>query len=237
MQSSFAVPAVTSHARQLEKKSHAWFGSGAFGFNMNTGNTRTKNANAELILNYQHAPWLHQLDVDGQLNYNKGKRSAMRYNAKLENNYFFKSKQFVFGDIAYGRDKFNPIAATFLIAGGFGQRLLKTKQMQLDLRFGPGYKILSPANNDEDIRQIVIYNTTEYQWQINPEVTFVEKFDVNSGRANTNLLSNTALNVTLIHDLGLQIAYRVNYNSLIPSGSKNTRKIDTTTNVSVVYHF
>lgn len=214
-----------------------WQGVANAGVVANTGNTRNTNLNGKLNLTYKRDNWSHTLDTEAQLDQSRGVRTAERYFTSFESNYSFAKKSFSFIRGSYLRDRFSPYAYTVLTTVGYGCNIFKTDTMALGVQAGPGFRRLEEAGSGDIDNHWIVYLSSNYVWQITKASSFTERLTSELGHPNNTLTSKTAINTKIIGNLGMQVAFNANYNSLIPDGSVNTVKLDTTTTASLVYSF
>lgn len=214
-----------------------WSGSANLGFVANTGNTRSKNLSSKLALEYDRERWTNSLDLTAQIGSSNRAQSVAKYGASYETNYSFTQRNFLFGRVSGNTDKFGPFHYTLSTSVGYGRRIFETHRSSIDVQAGPGFKQLRESSTGIVRRQPILYLAGTYNWDISADTNFRQKVNVSYGRTNTEALSSTALTTKVIGGLGLQVSFDMDYNTYIPPDSSNDIRLDTTTNVALVYSF
>ena len=219
----------------------AWDGSNvSLGINTTTGNSNTSNYNTQVVLTYTKNKWLtnftgsyqrgHASEVlnkdvyslNGQAQYQLGNQKVMR------NYLYFKT--------SLDADKFSPVRYQCLNTVGYGRDWVKSELLTFSTQFGPGYR-----KNKDDVGVIhkspIAYFSTTLIWKVTQSGTLTQTFQDSYGRQYNNWSSDTALTNKLIGNLALQVEYTMKYFSKIPAISTNTKKMDTSLNVNLLYSF
>lgn len=214
-----------------------WSGDLSLGLVSNTGNTKTTNINGSFNVDFNKDKWINSLDAEGQYEKDDKKVKAENYELDGELNYFFKPKYYVFGRASYRQDRFNAFDYTTSETTGLGARLIETKHFIMDAQAGPGLMQSREAETQKTINQVVGYAAINMQWRITNKTSITQLLSIEAGSPNTYTKSVTALNTALVGNFGLSVSFTAERNSYIPKGSEDTEKLDTRTNVALVYSF
>ena len=220
-------------ATHLEKSSH----SIQFGGAVNTGNSETTNLNTKLSSELQHGLWGYETSLEGQLNTARGVESARSIRANGEVNYDFNEKTYAFGKGSINYDKFATYDFVVREAIGLGWIIKQTPIQELSIEGGPGtsHRRISGTN---EFQNVPIANlSSKYINHLSKTAEFKQTFNADVSHQNTHLESVSAIQTKIIEQLALEISFSVNHDSVIPPLSKNTRKTDTASKVTVVYMF
>lgn len=188
------------------------------------------------------------VEADKQLwGYNfllEGKRATAQ---KIETARFIKSDiegQYLFSESVYSYAKVNFIYNAFdtydRVAResiGLGWIVFRNDTHKWTLEAGPGSTHQRIAGSNVWQHQLIGHGESTYLLHLSKHADFSQIFQVDSGRLNTLLQSQTALRSKIMSALALQLSYDVNHYTVIPAGSTNTKKTDTSTNVTVIYNF
>ncbi len=217
-----------------------WAGSNAqLGLIINTGNTDNTNLSGGVKLLYTKAPWTNLTQLDMQFSRSQGSTTKQRFFGMDQANYSFSRsrKSFIFGNANYTQDKFSPYDYQGIIAVGYGRDLIKSDRFTLNVQAGPGIRfddVHGPGGYEQNV---ILSTASSINWNITKNCTLTEQLGYDMGKPYNYLKSVTAVTNKLTGNLAMQISYTMEYYSVIPFGSANTKKLDTTTNIALVYNF
>lgn len=224
------LPAV---AVQAQEESTPWTGSAALGLLATSGNSETTNANLSLGLNYDLDRWHHAFGAAAAGADTSGTTTAERYKANYKAKYDFTEFDYVFGLLAYEKDKFSGYDQQTTEAIGYGRRIINQDNQVLNLEAGAGFKQNDLRDNTSEDSAIVRIGG-DYLWKFSDTARFTQVLAIERGSDNTYLESISAVKATLLDDLGLVFSYTIKNNSDVPVGSE---KRDTFTAISLEYGF
>lgn len=241
---------ITEHKRKAKKESGQvasstkptshWAGSNAqFGFVMNTGNTDSTNISAGLVVNYVNNAWTNNAQLNMQFNQSSGTTTKERYYATDQVQYSFskKRKNYVYSNVNFTDDKFSPYDYQVIGSAGYGRDMIKTPTFTWSLQTGPGMRYDNVRYQSKDEHNFVVYTASNANWKVTKGMSLSEQAQYTIGKPYNYLQSVTALTNKIMGNLAMQVSYTLQYYSQIPLGSTNTKKLDTITNVALVYNF
>jgi len=217
-----------------------WTGSNAqFGLVMDTGNSSDTNFSSALNLKFHAAPWLNIFQVSAQYSSAEGGVTKEKYFAMDQLNYSFSKtrKSFVFMNSNFTEDKFSPYNYQVIGSAGYGRDIVKTKNFLLNVQAGPGVRNNKVRVTEETDTNLILTTASYLNWKIAKSVVLSEQLTYDVGPPYNYLKSVTALTNKIIGNLAIQVSYTVEYYSDIPLDSTNTKNLDTTTNITLVYNF
>ncbi|NNF60085.1 MAG: DUF481 domain-containing protein [Gammaproteobacteria bacterium] len=222
---------LSAVATQAQDK--PWSGSAALGLLATAGNSETTNANLGLGLNYDLDRWHHTFGAAAAGADSAGSTTAERYKANYKAKYDFTEFDYIFGLLAYEKDKFSGYDQQTTEAIGYGRRIINQDNQVLNLEAGAGFKQNDLRDNTSEDSAIVRIGG-DYLWNFSETARFTQVLAIERGSENTYLESISAVKATLLDDLGLVFSYTIKNNSEVPAGSE---KRDTFTAISLEYGF
>ena len=218
-----------------------WTSSVELGFIRTTGNTATQNIAAKADLIYEVDKWRHTGHAEAYSseaeNQETGENevSAERYQLLGKSDYKFTERDYAYGLINLQKDRFSGFEYDHIVSVGYGRKVIKQDNMELDLEIGPGerfFKIDVPdAEADEEA---VLRLAANYWWQITDTSKFTQLLSTDIGEEITSSESITGIQANINKTLALKFTYTVRHKTKVPSDKEKT---DTETGVTLVYNF
>lgn len=223
--------------QQTPEKS-PWAGSNVqFGFTMNTGNTESKNLNGGLLLDYTRGKWQSTTNLNGQFNTGSSGTNKEVFSATEQGEYSFTPRNFVYLKIDSTFDRFNPYDYVVTESLGLGRKIINTKKVVVTVQAGPGGRHTRETATKIVRNDVILDTNANLVWYITDKSTFKEALNADFGPPYNYYQADSTLTTQLIGDLGVQIAFTIQYYSRIPPLSTRTFKTDTTTTIGLVYSF
>ncbi len=222
------------------KPTSHWAGSNAqLGLVLNTGNTESTNFSSGINLLYKRGSWANTAQLQLQLNRSQGLLTKERYYAADQAQYSFSKqrKNYVYGNVNFTDDQFSPYEFQVISSVGYGRDLIKTARFTLNVQAGPGLRFDDIRSQAKNQKNFIVYTASNITWQVTKSMKFTEQLQYTLGNPYNYLQSVSAITNKLIGNLALQVSYTLQYYSEIPLDSTNTKKLDTTTNLALVYNF
>lgn len=226
-----------------EKHPSPWDGSNALvGYIRNTGNTNSSSINLSTNALYKKSWW--QNTFLGEFQYgkqdHKSNRQYFHFNDQIQFNLNPKkpNDNFIFVNSDTVLTRFGPYSYQMVDAAGYGRQLVNTKRFQLSAQAGPGYRRNKQNDQSHKISGTAVLTTqgnatlTLGKWGT---LTQSARFDW--AKPYNYLQTVTALTNKIWDHVAIQISYTVTYYSQIPANSTNTKKLDTVSNISLVYNY
>lgn len=225
-------------AEEKTEEASPWKISAELGLIKTTGNTVTQTSAGKLDVTYEVEKWRHNGYAEGygtSTENDEGKNivSAERYELRGKSDYKFTELDYAFGLIKLEKDRFSGFEYERTIAAGYGRKVIKQENMELDLEIGPGiryFKVDDTESDDEAILRLA----GKYWWQITANSKFTQDLSVDIGEDITSTESITGIQANINSTLALKFTYTVRNKSEVPAGVEET---DTETAMTLVYTF
>jgi putative salt-induced outer membrane protein len=214
-----------------------WSGTAQIGYTGTGGNSNDNNVNGKLGFVYKQKQWTNSYNLSALYSNSNSVISAQRYASTFESVYNFEETLFSFlrNDSFY--DEFNPYDISITTAAGLGARLYNDGKVSVDLQGGPGYRSARVAGTDIYEKNMIGYLASEANWNISKTASFQQNLSAQIGENNTQSTSESALSVSIVGNLGLQVSYSIVHNSKIPPSGTKTVKTDYRTSVTLLFSF
>lgn len=230
---------ATAHPHR-KKEPSPWDGSNLqFGFNSQTGNSDTLNVNTQANLSYEKHRWLDTSQLQYKWGKSNGDLDKDAYNISNQLDYAFDKprKTFLFTSQTFVVDKFSAFDYQALLAVGIGHDLVRRERFTWSVQLGPGYR-LNREDETKDLNQAWVATTaTNVIWKITKRTKFTESLAANFSKPYNYYQTTTALTSTLFGHFAMQASFQASYYTALPKLSKNNKKYDTQTNISLIYNF
>lgn len=217
-----------------------WDGSNAsFGLIVDTGNSDDVDGNGGLDLHYSGNKWSNNFQATAELSRSEGDVTKEKYFLQNQSNHSFgvMDANYYFLNTNFTEDKFSAYRYRFVLASGYGRKVINTDQWMLSVQAGPGIRHNREADTRDTNTHTVLTTGSNLIWHITETATFSEALTYDIGSPYDYLKSVAAISNKIIHNLAVRIACSLEYYSQIPEYSSNTKKTDTTTTVALVYRF
>ena len=236
MLTSLFVVAANVVAEEEEKS--PWKSEVELGFISTTGNTETQTLAAKADVTYEVDKWRHNAHAEGfgtETEDDTGNNvvSAERYELSGKSDYKFNEYDYIFGLVKLQKDRFSGFEYEHIVSAGYGRKIIKQADMELDLEIGPGVRLFKVDNGtSEDERLLRLAG--KYWWAISATSKFTQEVVVDIGEDITSTKSVTGLQANINSTLALKLTYTLRNKSEVPV---DTEKTDTEVAVTLVYSF
>ncbi len=221
-----------------------WKSSVELGFIRTTGNTETQTTAIKADATYEVDKWRHNAYAEGYGQQSKNDTgetvvSAERYEISGKSDYKFKEYDYVFGLVKLQKDRFSGFVYDHIVSAGYGRKVIKQKDMELDVEIGPGVRFFKvdpePAVTDAGSEsEAVLRLAGKYWWDITGNSKFTQELSTDIGETITSSQSITGLQANINSTLALKFTYTVRHKTKVPDGNE---KLDTETAMTLVYSF
>lgn len=205
----------------------------ALGYLATSGNSESDSLNTNFGLWWNYDPWSHSLLGRAIQSNASGISTAKAYGLAWKSNYAVNETDYIFGLVAWDKDKFSAYDQQIREAIGYGRRFVNSERHILNGEAGVGARqadLRTGVSQDEAI----IHLGGDYRWVISDTSEFSQTLSIDSGSDNTYLEATSALSATVRENLALVISYTIKNNSDVLPG---TEKTDTFTAISLEYTF
>jgi putative salt-induced outer membrane protein len=203
------------------------------GFLATSGNSESKSLNGNFDLNWNEKPWRHSLSGQIINSSTSGVTTADAFGIVGESKYDMTEVSYIFGLLAFDKDKFSSVDQQTRAAVGYGRRLINTEKHILNAEVGAGSRwadLRDGTSEDEFISRL----SADYRWNISETSNFTQTLSVESGSSNTYSEAVSALKAKVRDSLAVVFSYTIKRNSDVSPGLEN---VDTFTAVSLEYSF
>ena len=231
--SAVFASAAVAHEEEAEEDKGPFEGSIKLGYLATTGNTETSSLNTGFEGIYTKGRWRHTARASA-INASEDKvTTAEAYEASWRSDWDLTEKDFLFGRLAWRKDRFGGFDTQFSQTAGYGRKVLDTDRHILDLGIGAG------ARQSEDqlgvkTDEFIITGGLDYTWQFSETANFKQSLAIEAGEENTFTEAISSVSATLIGRLSLVASWTYRNNSDVPPGTENT---DTRTAIALEYTF
>jgi len=215
-----------------------WTSSAEFGFIRTTGNTETQTTALKADVVYEVDKWRHTGHAEGygtESEDDTGNNvvSAERYQLSGKSDYKFNEHDYAFGLIELNKDRFSGFEYENKLSAGYGRKVIKQDDMELDLEIGPGIRLFKVDDGKSD-DEAILRLAGKYWWDITANSKFTQDLSVEIGEDLTSTESVTGLQANINSTLALKLTYTIRNKSEVPVGVEDT---DTEIATTLVYTF
>ncbi len=217
----------------------SWNGEGELGLTHTSGNTTNENSIAKLKVGYSRHLWEHKANLEVLRASDDDKLTAERYELRLQSNYKWSEKGYVFCRFRYEDDSFGGYDYQTSLSTGYGHEVFKMDMTSLKLEAGIGIRRYDArryeleTDEESGYEPIGIFGLN-YTRKIGSHTEFTQDFFVEAGSENIYSESNSGLKVSITEKVALKFSVLIKSNSDVPS---NKEKTDTVSAVTLVYSF
>jgi putative salt-induced outer membrane protein len=239
MLAGLSVVANNTLAADAEKEKSPWTSSVELGFIKTTGNTETQTTTLKADAVYEVDKWRHTGHAEGYGQESKDETtgenvvSAERYEVSGKSDYKFTERDYAFGLVKWKKDRFSGFEYEDTVSLGYGRKVLKQEDMELDLEIGPGIRFYK-VDDGESENEALLVLAGKYWWAITDNSKFIQELNFDIGEEYTDSKSITGVQANINKTLALKITYTLRNKSEVPAG---TEKTDTEAAMTLVYNF
>jgi len=226
-------------AADAEKEKSPWKSSAELGFINTTGNTETQTTAAKADAVYEIEKWRHTGHAEGYGQKSKDEAtgesvvSAERYELSGKSDYKFTEHDYAFGQVKLKKDRFSGFEYEDTVSLGYGRKVIKQEDMELDLEIGPGIRFYK-VDDGESNNEALLVLAGKYWWAITDNSKFIQELYFDIGEEYTDSKSITGVQANINKTLALKFTYTIRNKSEVPA---DTEKTDTETALTLVYNF
>ena len=225
-------------AEEKAKEKSPWTSSVELGVINTTGNTETKNTAGKADVTYEVDKWRHNGHAEAYGSSSEDAAgnsivSAERYELSGKSDYKFNEHDYAFASVKLQKDLFSGFEYEHVVSLGYGRKVIKQADMELDLEIGPGVRFFKVDNGVSD-EEALIRLAGKYWWAITDNSKFTQDLIFEIGEDLTTSKSITGLQANINSSLAMKLTFTVKNKSEVPVGTEET---DTETAVTLVYSF
>ncbi len=235
--SSMAVAAEEA-APVIEEEKSPWVTEVELGLIRTTGNTETQTAAFKADATYEVEKWRHNGHLEAystESEDSKGQSvvSAERYELSGKSDYKITELDYMFGLVKLEKDRFSGFEYDHTVSAGYGRKVIKQDDMELDLEIGPGVRFFKEDNLASD-NEAMLRLSASYWWAITDNSKFTQDLSTDIGESFTSTKSVTGIQASISDELAMKFTYTIRNKSKVPVG---TEKTDTELAMTLVYTF
>lgn len=216
-----------------QETENPWEGNISLGYLASTGNTETENFNGEVKAAYNLIGWVHNVFLSTVGSRDAGVTTGERYQAQYKLDKLFSTRGYVFGRLAFDKDRFSGIDHKASATFGVGRRLIDKQKHRLRGEVGAGTRreeLLDRTTNHEGILLINL----GYRYLMSENAEFSQTVLFEQGAENDYTESVTKVRANVVGALSVAVSYTVKHNTSPPDINEKT---DTYTAISLEYKF
>ena len=235
-----AAEEAAAAAEVAEAEPSPWKIEAELGYVNTTGNTETTSTTGKFDATYEVEKWRHNVHAEafGQESQDADTKetvvSAERYQLSGKTDYKFTELDYAFALADLKKDRFSGFEYEHVFAVGYGRKLIKQEDMELDVEAGPGMRVYKVDDAPEREEEGVLRLLADYWWQFTDSSKFTQTLKTDIGEEFTASESITGLQVAINSTLALKLTHTIRNKSKVPA---DTKKTDTETAVTLVYSF
>ncbi len=232
-----AIGFSSAVAAAAEEKS-PWSSSVELGYIRTTGNTENQTLAAKGDVVYEVDKWRHAGHAEGygqQADDGTGQIvvSAERYELSGQSDFKFSERDYFFALIKLMKDRFSGFEYEDNVSLGYGRKVIKQDNMELDLEIGPGARFFK-VDNGKSEDEATLRLAAKYWWTITETSKFTQDLLADIGESFTASQSVTGIQANINETLALKFTYTIRNKDKVPL---ETKKTDTETAMTLVYTF
>ncbi len=236
--SSMLVNTVFAADGAATEEKSPWTRSVELGFIRTTGNTETQTTAVKADVVYEVEKWRHTGHAEGfgtQTDDASGQSvvSAERYELSGKSDYKMTELDYLFALVKLEKDRFSGFEYDHNISAGYGRKVIKQEDMELDLEIGPGVRFFKEDNLASD-NEALLRLSANYWWDITDNSKFTQDLSADIGESFTSTKSVTGIQANISDELAMKFTYTIRNKSKVPAG---TEKTDTELAMTLVYAF
>ena len=216
--------AAYSQAGSAAAEESPWAGSVSLGFLSTSGNTNTTSYNTSFGVSYATNKWTHALNAAANGADESDTVTAEAYQADWKSSYDISENNYLFGLVAWRKDRFSGVTEQLSESIGYGRRIIDTPAHLLNAEIGAGYRNADLSDNTSESGAIGRFGL-DYKWIFSETSNFEQIIAVEAGSDNTYVESISAVRARLLGDFAIVFSYTVRHNTDVPVGSEKTDKL------------
>ncbi|KPP98720.1 YdiY family protein [Marinobacter sp. HL-58] len=218
-----------------------WEGEAELGVLITSGNSEETDINSRLALVHEVAEWRNSGEFRSAFSESEDETTTEKYRGNLQSDYKFEGSQYLFVRGSYEDERFSGYDFQSSLTSGYGNRVWQRGERSfLDLSAGAGYRFNKLEEPDEDgnrdEEEAITRLAGQFDYALSENALFRQKLSTEIGldENNTETESETSVQATVVGNLSMKAAYRVQHVSDEPAGSDDT---DTEISLSLLYGF
>ena len=213
--------------------SHAWQKELAIGFLQTNGNSASKSNNLKLSLIKNEDYFLYNLNISAFNQSKQRSNTAEEYKILAQVDKKINRKKSIYFLFLTEDDRFSGFDYQSSINFGYGKTLIKNDKSNLQIRFGPGYRISSIPQELKE-KELTLRFSEKYELAISENADLKQNFSISSGEDNSIMNFDLSTSASITDALSLALIFEYKYIENVPIGKK---KFDSKTSMQFGYKF
>lgn len=230
---TLVITSLFASTAVLANEASSWEGEAELGIVSTSGNTETQSVNGKVLVKNEREKWHHEASLSALQVEDSVQTTAEKYIATGKSEYKIDDIRYIFGTVKYEDDKFSGYEYRAIEAVGYGHRVIKQEDLNLNLEAGVGARQSKPNNGSSDGEGIVLL-AGNLGWKISDTSKLTEELTSEIGDDATISKSITGLKTQVNGALAMKVTYTVQHTSKVPASIEKT---DRETAVTLVYSF
>ena len=216
-----------------EETTGPWAGKATLGYLATSGNTENSTLNTAFELGYTAGKWNHSVAALAINAAENDVTTAEAYELGWKSERNITDHDFLFGRLAWRKDRFGGFDTQFSQTVGYGRRLINADKHKLNAEAGVGAR-QSDLRDGTTEEETIFRGGLYYKWLFSETARLRQDLTAEAGAENTYFESVSALSAKLYGDLALVASFTIKHNTDVPP---LTEKSDTYTALSLEYAF
>lgn len=230
-QSVLALNASNEEFHAWNVEGSVWEADAELGIVLTSGNTESESFNGKFRVLNERRYWRHRLRGAALLASEEEESTAERYQTDFKTDYKLTSRDYLFGNLRYEKDRFANIDYRTSETVGYGRRVLARDGMRWDVEAGAGARQLRPRDGSTD-NEAMLRFASDFMWQFTDVGRFTQSVLVESTDDETLTEAEAALRGSLTERLGLSLSFTLRHTDSVPA---DTERTDTITALNLTY--
>lgn len=219
---------------RAEGAERGWHGALGMGWDVNTGDTDTRDYSGSFLLKKIGATWLHQIKAEAQRSEENGIIGEDFYTIRGKTQHFVTHSRYYLGDARHEVDQFSGNDYETSVFLGHGWRVVERDTVGLDLELAYGVhrakSTLTQIIHDEGI----LRTAGALFWKLSPSSTIVEELAVETSHDDIRTESYSEIKLKVAGGFSMKLTFLIQHDNEVPEGIQT---VNTRSTGELVYDF
>lgn len=203
-----------------------------FGYVASSGNSEQQTLTFDTEWALRRGLWRHRLAATALNSSEDEETIRERYAATGQSDYTIGGANYVFGALAYDKDRFSGIDYQTSEVFGYGRRVLDGPALELSLELGGGLKqirYLEPVDGERATSEPIARTRGDFAWNFTDHGAIEQRLLYERGAETSLLEAETGLRLDLNELIFARLSYVLRRNGDVPEDRANTDRYTTIT--------
>jgi putative salt-induced outer membrane protein YdiY len=221
-------------AEEAEEQAPEWQGSVQIGYVASSGNSENTNINGKVNVQHDDENWFHDALVQYYSSSDADTTTAERYKLSYQGDYKLEDEDhYLFVNSSYEDDRFSGFNYRATLTAGYGSRLYRANDMELDGEIGAGFRYSEEEGTDSE-NEAMIRLAAKYKWTIAEDKKLTSNISVEEGEEVRVTNFDIGFTTMIVGGVSMKAAYEARHVSDVPEGKD---KLDTVVSLNLLYSF